>query len=197
MGERAAGKPKLAFVWPTIKLLSLLQRTLDLRLPLSALARYYPSNTQGKMAERSMACDSSESLPVQQVSHLRKGAWVRIPLLSTFFADDFSYGERRFPTHRTKALIAIRPHPIIEAAMGLLDETKDVHPAYFIPHPSFPNISDSPTIPQYIYLKILLQYKWTRRICAGLDVPNYKKWPRYAVFDISGKCKLNKNRTIT
>jgi hypothetical protein len=32
-----------------------------------------------------MACDSSVSLPVQQVSHLRKGAWVRIPLLSTFF----------------------------------------------------------------------------------------------------------------
>lgn len=36
------------------------------------------------MAEWSKACDSSESLPAQQVSHGRQPAGVRIPFLSSF-----------------------------------------------------------------------------------------------------------------
>lgn len=44
--------------------------------------------SNGRVAEWSIACDSSESLPEEQVSHLRMKAGVRIPSLSLFLPFD-------------------------------------------------------------------------------------------------------------
>lgn len=80
---RIACVPFCLFVWEWV-----LQRgsALDrFRIRVEDRSRRIRSERHGKMAERSKACDSSTRyLPVKLVSHLRKGARVRISLLSIF-----------------------------------------------------------------------------------------------------------------